>query len=107
MRHKRQFNRKPHKSTGGSRRGVAVPAGATVPASAPLRLEPKAPKQYGKPFVLLEDANLNTFEYVAGAWIPYGLTIAQCRHECLVKQLPQKVNDKTRYEVRSPIPPAA
>ena len=99
MRHKRQFNRKPHKSTAGARRGVAMTT------TAPMRLERKPPKQYGKPFVLLEDANLNTFEYVAGAWIPYGLTIAQCRHECLVKELPQKVNGKTRYEVRNEIPP--
>jgi hypothetical protein len=101
MRHKRQFNRKPHKSTAGARRG------AVVPTSAPVRLEPRPPKQYGKPFVLLEDTNLNTFEYVAGAWIPYGLTIAQCRHECLVKELPQKVNGKTRYEVRNLLPPSA
>jgi len=101
MRHKRQFNRKPHKSTAGARRGVAAPA------AAPLRLERKPPKQYGTAFVLLEDANLNTFEYVAGAWIPYGLTIAQCRHECLVKELPQKVNGKTRYEVRNQIPTTA
>jgi hypothetical protein len=69
----------------------------------PMRMEPKPPVQYGKPFVLLEDAEMKTFEFVAGAWIPYGLTIAQCRRDCLVKELSQKVNGKTRYEIRSPI----
>jgi hypothetical protein len=67
-------------------------------------MEPKPPKQYGKPFVLLEDADRNTFEFTAGAWVPYGLTIAQCRRDCLVKELPQKVNGNTRYEVRSALP---
>jgi hypothetical protein len=74
-----------------------------VPREAPVRLAPKPPTQYGKAFVLLEDAQLNTFEFVAGAWIPYGLTIAQCKHDHLVKALPQKVNGNTRYEIRSPV----
>ncbi|HZZ27614.1 MAG TPA: hypothetical protein VFE46_06360 [Pirellulales bacterium] len=66
--------------------------------------EPKPPTQYGKPFVLLEDSDLNTFEYAAGAWLPYGLSIAQCRKEnCSVKELPQKVNGRSRYEVRCPL----
>ncbi|HTQ39498.1 MAG TPA: hypothetical protein VMJ32_10745 [Pirellulales bacterium] len=79
---------------------------ASEPAPAPrIVYEPKPPTQYGKPFVLLEDGDKNTFEYAAGAWIPYGLTIAQCRREdCLVKELPQKVNGKSRYEVRCPLP---
>jgi hypothetical protein len=92
-----RFNRKPHKSISGQRRGE-------VPRVAALPIEPKPSKQYGKAFVLLEDTDRNTFEFAAGAWIPYGLTIAQCRRDCLVKELPQKVNGKTRYEVRCPLP---
>ena len=34
------------------------------------------------------------------------MSIAQCRQDCLVKELPQKVNGKTRYEVRCPLPAA-
>lgn len=63
----------------------------------------KAPTKYGKPFILLEDKSYNTFEYSAGAWVPYALSIAQCREDYLVKELPQKVNGKTRYEIRCPV----
>jgi hypothetical protein len=77
---------------------------AAEPAPAPkVVYQRKPPIQYGKPFVLLEDGDKNTFEYAAGVWVPFGLTIAQCRKDCLVKELPQKVNDKTRYEVRRPV----
>jgi hypothetical protein len=32
------------------------------------------------------------------------MTIAECRlNQCQVKQLPQKVNRMTRYEVQSPV----
>jgi hypothetical protein len=92
----RYNNRKLHRPGGGSRRDA--PIREITP-----RPEPKPPVQYGKAFVLLEDADLNTFEYVAGAWIPYGLTISQCRHSCQVKELSQKVSGKTRYEIRLPI----
>ena len=68
-----------------------------------LMYERKPPKQYGKAFVLLEDSDKNTFEYAAGVWVPYGLTISQCRKDCMVTELPQKVNGKTRYEVRPPV----
>jgi len=64
------------------------------------------PTQYGKPFILLEDESYNTYEYALGAWVPYGMSIAQCRQEFLVKELPQKVNGKTRYEIRCPLPAA-
>ncbi len=96
MAQKHRFNRKSHKSPSRPRR-------ETVVQELRLRIEPKPPVQYGKAFVLLEDVDLKTFEYVAGAWIPYGLTIRQCRSDCLVKELPQKVNGRTRYEVRSPL----
>ena len=97
MAQKHRFNRKSHRAAVRPRREVAPRE-----VRAPFELKP--PTQYGKPLVLLEDSDKNTFEYVAGAWIPYGLTIAQCRHECLVKELPQKVNGNTRYEIRYPIP---
>ena len=96
-RHQNRFNRKPNKSGPAARRSEA-------PRTAPVPFELKPPKQYGKAFVLLEDTEKNTFEFASGAWIPYGLTIAQCRRDCLVKELPQKVNGNTRYEVRNPLP---
>ena len=69
----------------------------------PQAAEKKAPVVYGKPFILLEDANRNTFEYKNGAWIPHDMSMAECRVSCQVKELPQKVNMMTRYEVRAPL----
>jgi hypothetical protein len=80
MRPKRLFTRKPDKPSAGP------------------------PRQYGKPFVLVQDRENNTFEFAGGTWIPYGLTIAQCRRNCLVTELPQKLNGNSRFEIRSPIP---
>lgn len=97
MAQKHRFNRRPNKARGGPRREI-------ISREPRLPMERKAPTQYGKAFVLLEDSAKNTFEFAAGAWIPYGLTIAQCRHDCLVKELPQKVNGNTRYEIRLPLP---
>ena len=76
------------------------------PPVARPRFEKKPPVQFGKPFVLLEDQDKNTFEYARGAWIPYAMTIAECRLDCQVTELPQKVNGKTRYEIRAPLPVA-
>jgi len=59
--------------------------------------------QYGKPFILLEDENKSTYEFKAGKWVEHGMTIAECRVECQVKVLPQKLKNMTRYEIRSPI----
>jgi hypothetical protein len=59
-----------------------------------------APKRYGAPFVLLEDDAKQTFEFVGGAWVPYSLSIADCRAGGEVTQLAQKVNKMTRYQVR-------
>jgi len=58
---------------------------------------------YGKPFVLLEDSEKNTFIFKTGNWIPYGASIAECRQTCKVKELPQRVNQMIRYEVRAPV----
>lgn len=88
--HKRQRNR-------------ATPQ-ASAAKPAPRVFERKPPIKYGKPVVLLEDANKNTFEYKAGAWVPHSMSIAECRQECQVNELPQKVNSMTRYEIRYPLP---
>jgi hypothetical protein len=69
--------------------------------AAPVR---KRPVEYGKPFTLLEDEGKATFEFTGGTWVPYSMTIAECRqNSCQVKELPQKVNRMTRYEVRTPV----
>lgn len=92
-----QFQPKRKKPAGGGARRNDPPREAPVP------LVRKPPVQYGVPFIVLEDLNKNTFEYANGAWIPFEMSIAECRKECQVKELPQKVNDKTRYEIRRPV----
>lgn len=57
---------------------------------------------YGQPFIVLEDAEKNTFIYKGGAWVPHSASIAECRLTCQVKALPQGVGKMTRYEVRCP-----
>lgn len=96
MAHKRHYSRKNQRPPSAGPRAIVAPR-------APVVRERKAPTQYGKPFILLEDQSYNTFEYSSGAWVPYSLSIAQCREDYLVKELPQKVNGKTRYEIRCPI----
>jgi hypothetical protein len=76
---------------------------AASPREAPRVIERKPPIQYGKPFILLEDADKNTFEFKGGAWVPHAMSIAECRLECQVNELPQKVNLMTRYEIRYPL----
>lgn len=66
-------------------------------------LAPKPKPEYGQPFILLEDEAKNTFAYQAGKWVPHPDTIAECRIECQVKELGQKINRMTRYEVRRPL----
>lgn len=63
----------------------------------------KAAVEYGKPFIVMEDSEKNTFAYDGSAWVPYGKSIADCKADGQVKALPQKVNGKTRYEVRQPV----
>ncbi len=62
-------------------------------------IERKVPVRYGKPFILLEDAQKSTFIYSGAQWVSYEKTIAECRTDCQVKELPQKINGMTRYEV--------
>jgi hypothetical protein len=76
-------------------------AARAAPVRPPLEVyQKRPPKQYGKPFILLEDENKNTFQYLRGSWVPHDRKIADCRLDCEVKELPQKVNKMTRYEVR-------
>jgi hypothetical protein len=51
----------------------------------------------------MEDEQKNTFIYEGGAWVPHSASIAECRQTCQVKELPQKVNRMTRYEIRCPV----
>jgi hypothetical protein len=63
----------------------------------------KPPVVYGKPFIVMEDEHRNTFVFSGSAWVPHSMSIAECRAECQVKELPQKVNRMTRYEIRLPV----
>jgi len=65
--------------------------------------ERRPPVTYGKPFIVLEDEQKNAFKYGNCAWQPYTMTVAQCREEGVVKELPQQINNMTRYEVRLPV----
>jgi hypothetical protein len=92
---KRRFNQ--HKRTGGrfspETRSLQRP---------PVTVERQAPIVYGKPFIVLEDREKNTFVFKAGAWVPHSESIADCRKTCQVKELPQRVNQMIRYEIRCP-----
>ncbi len=78
-------------------------ASHAAPAEPRPVFEKKPPTIYGKPIIVLEDESKSTFEFQQGAWIPFSMNIAECRRDCLVKELPQKVNRMTRYEVRCPV----
>jgi len=69
--------------------------------ASPVYVEWAEPIVYGKPFIVAEDASKNTFVYKQGAWIPHD-SIAEIRKTCLVKELPQRLNNMIRYEVRAP-----
>jgi hypothetical protein len=71
--------------------------------AAPAVAEKKPPVAYGKPFVLLEDGQKETFIYNGGQWTRHAKTIAECRLDCQVKELAQKINGMTRYEICSPL----
>ena len=89
---------KPNKRQQASRnspesRRASVPIVPVVPVAVPV---------YGKAVVVAEDAAKNTFYFDGSAWMPYTESIAECRKTCLVKELPQKLKNMTRYEVRRP-----
>jgi hypothetical protein len=82
-----------------NRRGAAPPPAVRQP---PTAAERKPPVVYGKPFILLEDSQKSTFIFKSGKWVQHDLSIAECRVDCQVKQLPQQINGMTRYEVCTP-----
>lgn len=96
MSKQRRYSRKQYQTTFRAPREAAAPA-------APRSFEPKPPTQYGPAIIILEDAQKNTFEYTSGSWVPFEMSIAECRVECQVRALPQQVNGKTRYEIRRPL----
>lgn len=91
-----------HRYRANNQRRSSGPLGPTRTLHTPPVFEYKAPVEYGKPFIVAEDDAKNTFIYEGGSWVPYSATIAECKLTCQVKKLPQAVNNRTRYEVRSP-----
>lgn len=96
MAQRRNFDHKRRKPSGG---GNPAPA----PRAVPMPLPRSVPKQYGPAFVLMENERKQTFQYQNGAWVAFERSIAECRADCLVKQLSQKVNNMIRYEIRPEI----
>ena len=80
------------------------PAREAATRAAIVPAEKKAPVVYGKPFTVLEDVHKSTFIYKGGQWVNHTATIAECRQDCQVKELPQKINGMTRYEICAPVP---
>lgn len=78
---------------------------SNAPPPPPIRTASvkKAPTKFGPPFVLLEDNQARTFIFSSGTWVEHSMSIADCRAECQVKVLPQKVNGMSRYEIRCPV----
>lgn len=98
MAQKRRYS-PPNKRQAASRPASATPRSMLVPLAPVERV---APTVYGKAFIVAEDASKNTFVFQQGAWVAYHESIAEARRTCLVKELPQKLNNMTRYEVRVP-----
>jgi hypothetical protein len=61
------------------------------------------PTVYGEPIMVLEDAEKKTFIFEGGQWVPHSATISEYRQSSLVKQLPQRIKGRIRYEIRSPV----
>ena len=93
-----------HRARQNKRQGGGLRTFAPPPArSAAIPYERVAPVVFGEAFIVLEDEKKDTFIYEGGAWVPFASSIAEYRKTCQVKQLPQRVGRKIRYEVRSPI----
>jgi hypothetical protein len=86
-----------------AQRGGRAPNPGTRMLQRPPEVEIQPAVVYGKPFIVLEDKDRNTFVFEAGNWVPYSESIAECRKTCQVKELPQRVNQMIRYEVRCPV----
>jgi hypothetical protein len=88
----------------GNKRQKARSAAPPPPA---LRVQPTSERKptivYGKPFIVLEDDRKETFVYSGGRWVQHSKSIAECRQDSQVKELPQKINGMTRYEICSPL----
>ena len=81
-------------------RRSAAPSEPTVRTrEAPER---KAVVVYGQPFTVLEDKDKNAFIFSGGQWVHYARSIKECQVDCQVKQLSQKINGMTRFEVCAP-----
>lgn len=93
---------KKHRAHQKRQRRMDSPRADRMEARAPY--VPAPPVTYGKPVLILEDTARHTFEFKGGEWVPFAMSIAECRRGCLVKELPQKINSMTRYEVRLPVP---
>lgn len=83
------------------KRGNGRSAAPPPLASAAVARAPR--KEYGEPFIVLEDEKKHTFVYKSGDWVRYELSIAECRANCKVTELPQKMKRMTRYEIRLPV----
>ncbi len=70
------------------------------PPPAPLVRTYNPPPVYGTAFILVEDKSKNTFLFKGGIWVAYHRTIAECKTDCEVTELPQRVNQMIRYQVR-------
>jgi len=96
-----------HRNNHERKRGGPSSAARGAAPKPPVVYERTPPLIYGQPVLILEDLEKNTFEFKAGNWVPHGTTIAECRViKCQIKELAQKVNQMTRYEVRYPLPAA-
>jgi hypothetical protein len=86
-----------------NKRQMARAPSATSSLRRPPEVTERQTVVYGKAFIIMEDEQKNTFIYEGGAWVPHSSSIAECRQTCQVKELPQKVNRMTRYEIRCPV----
>lgn len=88
-----------HNNNNKPNRRSAAPEPTTRTREAPER---KAPVIYGQPFTVLEDKDKNAFVFNGGQWVLYERSIKECQVDCQVKQLSQKINGMTRFEVCAP-----
>jgi len=80
-------------------------AGPPAPRrEAPPAYEPKPPVEYGKMFMVIEDASKQTFEFKDGEWVPFPLSIAECKREGLVKEPPKKSTSAPATKFGCPSP---
>jgi hypothetical protein len=95
-------NRRPARPNKRQQASRSTPESRRASASIVEPIVPVARVVYGKAMIVAEDAAKNTFYFDGSAWMPYSDSIAECRRTCLVKELPQKLKNMTRYEIRRP-----